>query len=404
MRRVIFHCLICCFIFSGVIAATVDAGQKQSKAREIKSFPLKTAPGKDPRLESELERYLGIRYKLGGTNEKGLDCSGFSHLVYKSIFGVEIPHNAASQFFDHSRLARVDDELKTGDLLFFGSTPTKNRISHVGIYLSDGKFIHAARRKGIMISSLEEDHWRKRVVSAKRYAGQETGYDSGPDDVFAELAEKEMEANLGYPGEMDFYRRDDIYGGRRHLEYDYAQSFLGDAWNIHFTPFSENVPRNGLDLSASPASLDEYSGQQNQGGPAFSYGIKVSSDIKPFDWMSITPSYTSYEYVGRMINMAMPTRTLEFDISFGSLAGSGWSLLTELQYATLDGPSTNPAEFYDERNDVDMSLTYSRKLSDQLQFSLIGRQSSQSFKNQADEPRAGSLVDQRFLFTLNFTY
>jgi hypothetical protein len=355
-------------------------------------------------LESKLKRYLGIRYKLGGLTEKGLDCSGFSHLVYKNIFGIEIPHNASSQFFDRSRLASVDDELKTGDLLFFGSSPNKSRISHVGIYLSDGRFIHAARRKGIMISSLEEDHWSKRIVSAKRYAGQEIGDGGEPDDDFALPAYRESEANISYPEEKDFYRRDDVYGSQRRVEFDYAQSFWGDAWNLHFTPFSENVSHNSDDLSASPANIDKYGDQQNQGGLAFSYGIKVSSDIRPLDWVSITPSYTSYEYVGRLMSMPMPTRTLELDVNFGSLAGSGWSLLTEFQYATLDGPSTSPSEFYDERSDVDMSLTYSKKLSDQLQFSLVGRQLSQSFKNQAEESNVGSMIEQRFLFTLNFTY
>ena len=123
-----------------------------------------------------MKEYLGIPYRSGGTSLKGMDCSGFARTIYANLFGIELPHNSAAQF-SFPKLQRIDeDELQTGDLVFFSR---KKRINHVGVYLGDGNFIHATNGNGIMISSLDDQHWKTRMVGTKRpMSFDKTGMDT----------------------------------------------------------------------------------------------------------------------------------------------------------------------------------------------------------------------------------
>ena len=108
----------------------------------------------------------GISYRLGGEDpETGFDCSGFVRYVYQQALGSELPGNSTSQFAEGDRVDKSD--LKMGDLVFF-KTHGK-RVSHVGIYLDNGLFIHApSRGKRVRIDHLDESYWAKRFAGAKR--------------------------------------------------------------------------------------------------------------------------------------------------------------------------------------------------------------------------------------------
>lgn len=121
-------------------------------------------------VRSELEKYVGTRYKRGGTGREGFDCSGFSRSMYLKLFGIDLPHNARQQFYSSQFTRRSIPSLGIGDLVFFSPTGKKNRINHVGIYLEDGRFIHASSKRGITISSIDKKYWRRRLVSAKSLA------------------------------------------------------------------------------------------------------------------------------------------------------------------------------------------------------------------------------------------
>jgi len=125
-------------------------------------------PGLDDRILQEVSKHIGVQYKRGGSTKAGMDCSGFVRRVYRHIFHVDLPYVAASQ----SRLAIFNDiplsGLRTGDLIYFSRTPKKEKINHVGIYLTDGEFAHAIEAKGVTVSSLREPHWRIRVKKIKR--------------------------------------------------------------------------------------------------------------------------------------------------------------------------------------------------------------------------------------------
>lgn len=112
------------------------------------------------------ERFVGIPYRWGGdTVVDGMDCSGFVRAVY-NLCGVNIPRTSREQYRVGDVVAR--DELKDGDLVFFGASPEE--ISHVGIFVGNGRFVHAPRRgDDIKVSSIDESYFQKRFVGAKRY-------------------------------------------------------------------------------------------------------------------------------------------------------------------------------------------------------------------------------------------
>ncbi len=108
-----------------------------------------------------------IRYARGGHDPStGFDCSGFVRYVFANAIGMQLPNNSASQFLAGLKVNRSD--MKAGDLVFF-RTHGKRSISHVGIYISNGRFIHSPTSgKSVEISSLSEGYWAKRFAGAKR--------------------------------------------------------------------------------------------------------------------------------------------------------------------------------------------------------------------------------------------
>lgn len=109
---------------------------------------------------------LGSPYRLGGSNPKlGIDCSHFVRKAYSAI-GIELPQSAALQIHVGSEVEK--DEIEPGDLVFFKNT-YKRGISHVGIALGNARFVHAASRKrGVIISSLDNSYFKVRYAGARR--------------------------------------------------------------------------------------------------------------------------------------------------------------------------------------------------------------------------------------------
>ena len=108
-----------------------------------------------------------IRYVRGGRDPStGFDCSGFVRYVFAHAIGLQLPNNSASQFLAGLKVSRAD--MQPGDLVFF-RTHGKRSISHVGIYISNGRFIHSpSSGKSVEISRLDEGYWAKRFAGAKR--------------------------------------------------------------------------------------------------------------------------------------------------------------------------------------------------------------------------------------------
>lgn len=115
-------------------------------------------------LYNFIENWWGTPYRMGGNTQKGIDCSAFTQMLMSAIYGLNIPRTTREQKIFSTEIDT--SELREGDLIFFN---TRGRgISHVGIYLQDNKFVHAASSGGVMISSLIETYWHKRLLSAGR--------------------------------------------------------------------------------------------------------------------------------------------------------------------------------------------------------------------------------------------
>ena len=109
--------------------------------------------------------YVGSRYAWGGTTPAGFDCTGFVLFVYGQ-FGVSLPHDEAGQLASGPRVGA--DDLEPGDVLVFANTYRRG-LSHVGIYLGEGQFVHAVdERHGVTVSNLWDGYWSPRFVGASR--------------------------------------------------------------------------------------------------------------------------------------------------------------------------------------------------------------------------------------------
>jgi cell wall-associated NlpC family hydrolase len=105
-------------------------------------------------------RYLGTPYARAGSSPGGFDCSGLVRHVFARV-GVALPHNAAQQFRFGAPVE--PDGLAPGDVVFF------DRLRHNGIYLGDGRFVHATHPGGVKIARLDNEWFRSRWVGARRF-------------------------------------------------------------------------------------------------------------------------------------------------------------------------------------------------------------------------------------------
>lgn len=108
---------------------------------------------------------LDTGYRFGGRNpEAGLDCSGMVAYIVENISGQRLPHNAA-QIADRTRPIDMD-ELEPGDLVFFNTL--KRRHSHMGIYIGDGRFVHAPSSRGrVRVERLDNRYFAQRIDGAR---------------------------------------------------------------------------------------------------------------------------------------------------------------------------------------------------------------------------------------------
>lgn len=112
-----------------------------------------------------IEHWYGTRYKMGGRDLNGLDCSSFAQYFIGAIYNVALPRTSREQFSYSLPIRR--EELKEGDLVFF-YTGRKKVVSHVGVYLRNNRFAHASTSNGVIISSLDEPYYKARFIRAGR--------------------------------------------------------------------------------------------------------------------------------------------------------------------------------------------------------------------------------------------
>jgi cell wall-associated NlpC family hydrolase len=112
------------------------------------------------------EAFRGTPYVMGGTSRSGFDCSGFTRFILGRSAGISLPRTAEEQFYIGRPVAKGD--LEAGDLVFFRDT-YRDGISHVGMYVGDGRFVHACNpSKGVTVSSLSEQYYINHWAGARR--------------------------------------------------------------------------------------------------------------------------------------------------------------------------------------------------------------------------------------------
>ena len=124
------------------------------------------------RMLMEMLKYINTPYKYGGTSSNGIDCSAFTQLVFNKSLSVKLDRTARGQYHEGQEVNDIDD-LHFGDLVFF-NTSRREKPGHVGIYIGDHLFVHAAR-SGVTVSSLDMDYYAKRFMGGRRIEPDQLG-------------------------------------------------------------------------------------------------------------------------------------------------------------------------------------------------------------------------------------
>ncbi|PMR75563.1 C40 family peptidase [Billgrantia endophytica] len=114
-------------------------------------------------LLAQHERWVGTPYRLGGTSDRGIDCSALVQNVFSDTFRLELPRSTSEQVRQGTPIAR--DELQVGDLVFFRPP---GAYDHVGIYVGEGYFLHASTSRGVRLSKLNNAYWQRHYWQARR--------------------------------------------------------------------------------------------------------------------------------------------------------------------------------------------------------------------------------------------
>jgi cell wall-associated NlpC family hydrolase len=314
-------------------------------------------------LHAQANEFLGTPYRIGGASKSGTDCSGLVKQIFLRVYGIELPHSSSAQ----SRLSMMEqiseNELQPGDLIFFG--PGKKRINHVGVYLADGKFLHASRKVGVTVSDLDESYWRRRLISYKRPLGAETdGEAARPATLSGEI----VSAFGAHP----------VDARRREWSTAFRQDLLPETIDLRLGAFIEahdGVPGGGW---RSPADSDpEWSAQAGGFSPEqrLSQGLRLASAIRPFDWLQITPSLS---VVDRMNDAdsghSGPLRVLAIEALMHPL-DSPWTLAMATRATSGGQPPAadgDPNRQNDHAGSLDLSLGLRYSFSNALSLSLTG--------------------------------
>jgi len=146
---------------------SVEKNAEKSKIvaniEKLKTFNVALTPRE--KILLEVIKFLDTPYQYGGKTEDGMDCSAFTGLVYKNSLAIDLPRSSREQYNAGDSIDK--DELKFGDLVFF-NTRRRSKPGHVGIFIGENQFVHASRKLGVTVSSLDEVYYKKRYMGARR--------------------------------------------------------------------------------------------------------------------------------------------------------------------------------------------------------------------------------------------
>lgn len=134
----------------------------EHKTGSYSPVPERSAVSNDP-LWQVFSRYEGAPYRYGGTTASGFDCSGFIQTAYREAYGLQLPRTTSALRSAGQAVGR--DQVRQGDLVFFR---IRGKEQHAGIYMGNGRFVHASTSAGVTESSLSSPYWQSRLSRARR--------------------------------------------------------------------------------------------------------------------------------------------------------------------------------------------------------------------------------------------
>lgn len=183
MRRALSHFISEVFLF--ILSCLVLTGCHSSRkvSQSVSYSPVQVSPAKEPirtyssenastlgkKLAAEVYRWVGTPYKYGGHDHEGVDCSGLMMEVYGSVCHKKLPRTTTEQQAYCVPLAR--EQATPGDLVFFSTGSHGGKPSHVGMYVGEGKMVHASTSRGVTESAIDEGYWGARYLALGRVPG-----------------------------------------------------------------------------------------------------------------------------------------------------------------------------------------------------------------------------------------
>ena len=304
-------------------------------------------------MEQEISKFFGLRYRFGGEGQSGIDCSGLVKQVYSEVFGVNLPRSSTEQ----SRLGSLEsvprDDLKTGDLVFFG--PNRKQVNHVGMYLSGGHFLHAARSEGVTISRLDDSYWKSRFMFSKRMPGLDLGEDDADENVNfrQEFMRDSYQLAFDRRYDSDVSLLDFGIKVNDSLEFLLSGFFLSSLADQG--PAADMAPP-----ASSPGSLESTS----EGG-----GFRLSAILSPSEWIKLVPSFTQTEMRDDRSRDRQQKYGLE---TWMILPSTNLSVFMAAYTRNQDDLFDRPINASPDWQTMDLGLGLHYQLSDSLRFSLWG--------------------------------
>jgi len=151
-------------VYSSLKPGSIPAELETTEQRTLALNKINEGKKRNKSLYTFIEEWYGTPYRFGGTGKNGIDCSAFTRLLYEEVYNMDLLRTSVEQFSNALYIRR--DELKEGDLVFFKIR--SKRISHVGVYLYDGKFVHASVSQGVVISDLNDAYWTRYYAGGGR--------------------------------------------------------------------------------------------------------------------------------------------------------------------------------------------------------------------------------------------
>ena len=168
-------------LYTGIILLLFSGSSCSSLRKGQRGIPQDVPPGfyqhhsqllgyrligrEDPRLIEAVSSWMGVPYRFGGTTRQGADCSGFVLNIYEQVYAITLPRSTDAMAAEARKVRKQN--LQEGDLVFFRINKGR-KVSHVGIYLSNNKFIHTSTSRGVIVSDLNETYYATRFVQGGR--------------------------------------------------------------------------------------------------------------------------------------------------------------------------------------------------------------------------------------------